>query len=114
MRFVSQGGAVAPSAAAQPMIINDIRPEIKQAIQDSIGSFLSGYELERFSIEPREDFDGDDAIFVDIFYKFSPREYDPEISAALRSDVLEKISGMREPRFAYIRHHFKQGQQVKR
>lgn len=96
------------------MIINDIRPEIKQAIQDSIGTYLADYELERFSIEPREDFDGDDAIFVDIFYKFSPRAYDPEISSTLQLNVLEKISDMQEPRFVYIRHHFKQGQQVKR
>lgn len=96
------------------MIINDIRPEIKQAIKDSIGVYLADYELERFSIEPRENFDGDDAIFVDIYYEFNDRAYDPSISGNLRSDIGKKLYELGEYRFAYIGHHFKPEQQVKR
>ena len=113
-RLNPKGGAVEASSAKPLMIINDIRPEIKQAIQASIDRFLTGYKLESFSIEPRENFDGDDAIFVDIYYDFNNCAYDPSISGNLRSDIGKRLYELGEFRFAYIGHHFKPGQQVAR
>jgi hypothetical protein len=93
--------------------MNDIRPDLKSGIKTIIDGMLSQYDLETCGIEVAEDASGDDAIFVDLCYRLSPKEFDPTLISDVRSAVREMLIANGEYRFPFIRHHLPDGQKVK-
>ena len=87
------------------MVIHDIRPEVRKAIEDSIGDVLGDYELESYYIQPREDASGDEAIFVDLNYRLNRKPFDSALTSKIRSLVIDRLHDLGEFRFAYLRHN---------
>jgi hypothetical protein len=93
--------------------MNNLSAKIKRQIASIIDDMLKHYDLETCGVEVAEDASGDEAIFVDLCYKLSPREFDPVIISDVRSAVREMLLANNEIRFPYIRHHLQSGQKVK-
>jgi hypothetical protein len=102
-------------AAADSMMttLHKIAPEVRAAIEATLKDKLKGYELESFSIEPGEDHDGDEAIFIELNYKLSERPFDSALLGVVRSDLRRRLIDLGELRFPYTRHQLHKGQKFK-
>lgn len=94
------------------MLATKIRPEVEAAIREEVERALPGLVAE-CSILPRQDHDGDEAIYVDVRQRLSPTPYDSEITLELTYQVNNRLFALDERRFAYIRHHFDELQKIK-
>ena len=94
-------------------MLREIRPEVRAAIEATLKSKLKGYELESWSVEPGEDHDGDEAIFIELHYKLSERPFDSALLGVVRSDLRDKLVDLGELRFPYTRHQLHKGQKFK-
>ena len=91
----------------------DLKPELKNQIKAIIDGVLHQYDIETLDIKIAEDASGDEAIFVDVRYLLSQREFDPKQMSKVRSAVRSMLVDNNELRFPYIRHHLQDGQKVK-
>jgi hypothetical protein len=89
-----------------------IKPKVKAAIERILRANLSRYGFVGATIEPREDHDGDPAIFVDAQYQLSDEPVDSRVTLATLSMLRDRLINLGEDRFPYLRHHFAEGQQV--
>ncbi len=96
------------------MIIHDIRPEVRQAIEDSIREVLHEYELVSYTIEPKEDASGDEAIFVDLYHRPDLQFLDARATGKLRDTLSKRLLELREYRFPYTSHHIRRAESSKR
>ena len=93
--------------------LHKIAPEVRAAIETTIREKLKGYDLESVSIEPGEDHDGDEAIFIELNYKLNERPFDSALIGAVRSDFRSRLVDLGELRFPYTRHNLQLGQKFK-
>ena len=82
-------------------------------IKSIIDRMLDQYDIEKYALSVAHDATGDEAIFVDLWYRLGVREFDPSVIAAVRSTVSKMLQEHNESRFPYIRHHLPEGQKVK-
>lgn len=82
-------------------------------INSIIEGMLGDYDIESTHIEVAEDASGDEAIFIDLNYRLSAREFDPAVINAVLSAVSTMLIENGEHRFPDIRHHLPRGQKVK-
>ena len=95
------------------MLAEAISPQIIETIQSTVRTMLGDYDITSCEIAMKEDAAGDDAIFVDVRYRLSTAEFDPQKSAGVRSAIWRKLYDLGERRVPYIRHHLPEGQIVK-
>ena len=93
--------------------MTDLKPELRDRIKAIVDGVLHQYDIEALDIKVAEDASGEEAIFVDLRYLLSPREFDPKLMSKVRSSVRSMLVDNDELRFPYIRHHFQDGQKVK-
>ena len=91
----------------------DLKPELRDRIKTIVDGVLHQYDIEAFDIKVAEDASGDEAIFVDLRYRLSAREFDPGLMGKVRSAVRSMLVDNDELRFPYIRHRLQEGQKVK-
>ncbi|MFM9976089.1 MAG: hypothetical protein ACKVON_16135 [Beijerinckiaceae bacterium] len=94
------------------MIVHDIRPEVRQAIEDSIQEVMQDHALQSIQIVPKEDASGDEAIFVHLKHGFSEQPFASSLSSDLQHRVLDRLIALGEYRFAYIGHAFDDRQKI--
>jgi hypothetical protein len=93
--------------------VADLKPELRNQIKTIIDGELHQYDIETLDIKIAEDASGDEAIFVDVRYLLSQREFDPKQMNKVRSAVRSMLVDNNELRFPYIRHHLQDGQKVR-
>lgn len=89
-----------------------IKPRVKAAIERILRENLSRFGFEHATIEPREDHDGDPAIFIDAEYRLSDEPVDSRVTLATLSMLRDRLIALGEDRFPYLRNHFAEGQKV--
>ena len=87
--------------------------KIKNKILNLVQEILNVYPIETMGFEITDDHSGDEAIFIDIYYRLNPSEFDPAVITRLLSTVRAMLIGEGETRFPYIRHHLENDQKVK-
>ena len=90
-----------------------LAPKLERKIVGMISDMLQGHDFEIRSIKVDEDWSGDEAIFVELWYRLSTSEFDPELMTRVRSAVRAMLVDNDEDRFPFIRHHLPDGQKVK-
>ena len=95
------------------MLIEAIHPEIVQTIKTTIHTMLRDHDLTGIDVEAREDFAGDDSIFIDVHYRLNDVPFDPRTSSDVLLEISDKVYGLGDKRFPYIIHHLVDGQRVK-
>jgi hypothetical protein len=91
-----------------------LSPELEAEIRTVILSLVDVAEVDRIAIEVREDSTGDEAIYVDVWHRLSPADFDPRLMSRTHHAVLEALRTKDTSRYAYVRHHLQDGQKVKR
>ena len=95
------------------MLIEAIHPEIVQTIKSTIHTMLRDYDITGVDVEAREDFAGDDSIFIDMRYHLNDVPFDPKTSSDVLLEISDFVHGLGDKRFPYIIHHLVDGQRVK-
>ena len=87
--------------------------ELEIKIRLIINDLLSSHKFEIRSIKIDDDWSGDEAIFVELWYTLDQREFDPKLILTVMSKVRTMLLDNDEERFAYINHHLAEGQKVR-
>ena len=91
-----------------------LTPEREADIRAIIETLLPPEDIEKITFDVREDSTADMSIYVDIWHRLSPREFDPKLLQLSRRAVNQMLVDKDEERYAYVRHHLAEGQKVKR
>ena len=93
--------------------LHKIAPEVRAAIETIIQEKLKGYDLESVSIEPGEDHDGDEAIFIELQYKLDTKPFDSSLPGSIRTELSNKLVHLGEFRYPYTSYRLIDGQKFK-
>ena len=91
----------------------NLSKKLTSEIKSIIDRMLDQYEIEKYAIRVENDASGDEAIFVELWYRLDAREFDPSVIGAVQTAVSRMLQEHDEVRFPYIRHHLPEGQKVK-
>ena len=64
-------------------------------------------------VTPGIDHDGDDVLYMDVYFDFSKEPIDPFVFNFVTTELREALEVRNERRFPHIRYHFDQKQKVK-
>jgi hypothetical protein len=88
---------------------DELRNEIRQLVRAKLGKL----RIRDVEIRPGYDYDGDQVIYVDVYYELSDQAIDPEVTLEALVALKNGLSRAGEDRFPYLRHHFDEHQKVK-
>lgn len=89
-----------------------IRPEIAQAIEDTIAPAMRRMGYQGLRIEEGENHAGEPVIFVHVGYSAQGDPIDSKVVADLVYRLRVRLLALGEERFPHIRHHFDERQKV--
>jgi hypothetical protein len=92
----------------QPLTAS-LRKEIARLLQE----YLADYGCRHVEIRSGFDHDGDPVLYIDVYYDFSEKPIDPEVTLDSLVALRDKLWRKGESRFPHLRHHFDERQKVK-
>jgi len=83
-----------------------------QALERVLRQRLASAGLKRVEAEAGQDFEGDEALYLDLYFDLVEPELDPEPFNFLTTELRETLESFGERRFPHLRYHFDARQKV--
>jgi hypothetical protein len=83
-----------------------------QALERLLHQRLASAGLKRVEAEAGQDFEGDEALYLDLYFDLVEPELDPEPFNFLTTELRETLESFGEHRFPHLRYHFDARQKV--
>lgn len=73
---------------------------------------LRGFGFKGLEVTPGEDYEGDQALYIDLYFDLVQPALDPEPFHFLTTAVREALESQGDDRFPHLRYHFDEQQKV--
>lgn len=93
---------------AQPTLPN----EVVDTIEEVVRAEMDRFGLDRVTVTPGEDHDGDPILLIEAHYRLSDQPVEPKVMAGLATKLRDRLWSLGETRFPHVRHHFAEQQKV--
>jgi hypothetical protein len=90
----------------------DVEPAVADAIQRVLRERLKPIGFERADIRAEEDYDGDNILHIDAFYRLMKKPIKADATFGLTTALRSALRPLGETRFPYVKHHFHEKQRV--
>ncbi len=85
---------------------------IQERIRSVLQSRLQDFGFKQLEVTAEEDFEGDQALYIDLYFDLVQPAIDPEPFIFLTTPVREALEALGDHRFPHLRYHFAEQQKV--
>jgi hypothetical protein len=86
--------------------------ELRKTVLSVLERRLQTLGFQRLELVAGEDYEGDDVLYIDLYFDLIEPALDPELFNFLTTELREALQRIGEYRFPHLRYHFDERQKV--